>query len=379
MIYFDNASAIPLLTKVKENINNNLNFCFNPSASYSLGQKISSELQKGRILLGKIFNISPNNVIYTSGATEANNLAIFGYKNKRNNNYPIAYLGFEHNSITKPFKFLKKQGHKLIKLNYNELITNPDEVIDELKDNKVSFLAISHIYSNTGILLPVEKIVKRIKSEIPRIYIHVDMAQSFMKYDLKMNNIDSISISGHKTGALSGTGALILKNNQLIDSVIKGGKQNFSLRSGTENVLGILSFKDAINVWLDNKDEFRNNLHNLNIYFREQFEIIFNNSKNIKLITPDVNYCDNIITIAMKDILSEHIIRFLDENNIMISASSTCSDLNYKPPFLTLIDLPKDFHNGIIRISFSPFNKKEEIDVFFKHFKEGIDYFLSSI
>lgn len=375
MIFLDNASGIPPLEEVKSSISQNLNYSYNPSSSYSLGQKINSEIQKTRNLIGNIFNITPNNVIFTSGGAESNNLAIFGYKNKRNTPYSIAYLGFEHNSIIKPLKYLKKQGHNLVKLNYDDIINNINKTIKILKENKVSFLALSHSYPNIGILLPLEKIVKKIKKELSRIHIHVDIAQSFMKADLTMANIDSISISGHKIGALKGVGALILKNKQLISSTIMGGKQNFSLRSGTENVLGILSFKDAIKVWNKNKELFRNNLLDLNIYFRKQFEIVFSDNKNVKLITPNENYSKNIITIAIKDILSEHIIRFLDENQIMISASSTCSDLNYKPPFLDLINLPKEFHNGIIRISFSPFNKNSEIDSFFDYFRKGIEYF----
>ncbi len=375
MIYLDNVSGIPPLEEVKNNINKNLSYSYNPSSSYSLGQKVNSEIQKTRNLIGDIFNITPNNVIFTSGATEANNLAIFGYKNKRNTPYSIAYLGFEHNSITKPLKYLEKQGHSLVKLNYDDIVNNIDKVVNILKENKVSFLALSHSYPNIGILLPIEKIVKKIKTELTRIHIHIDMAQSFMKTDLKMANIDSISISGHKIGALKGVGALILKNNQLINPIIMGGKQNFSLRSGTENILGILSFKDAITVWNNNKELFKNNLLDLNICFRKQFKIVFSENKNVKLITPSENYTRNIITIAVKNILSEHIIRFLDEKEIMISASSTCSDLNYKPPFLDLINLPKEFHNGIIRVSFSPFNKNSEIDSFFEYFQKGIEYF----
>jgi len=375
LIYLDNVSGIPPLEEVKNNINKNLSYSYNPSSSYSLGQKVNSEIQKTRNLIGDIFNITPNNVIFTSGATEANNLAIFGYKNKRNTPYSIAYLGFEHNSITKPLKYLEKQGHSLVKLNYDDIVNNIDKVVNILKENKVSFLALSHSYPNIGILLPIEKIVKKIKTELTRIHIHIDMAQSFMKTDLKMANIDSISISGHKIGALKGVGALILKNNQLINPIIMGGKQNFSLRSGTENILGILSFKDAITVWNNNKELFKNNLLDLNICFRKQFKIVFSENKNVKLITPSENYTRNIITIAVKNILSEHIIRFLDEKEIMISASSTCSDLNYKPPFLDLINLPKEFHNGIIRVSFSPFNKNSEIDSFFEYFQKGIEYF----
>lgn len=375
MIYLDNVSGIPPLEEVKNNINKNLSYSYNPSSSYSLGQKVNSEIQKTRNLIGDIFNITPNNVIFTSGATEANNLAIFGYKNKRNTPYSIAYLGFEHNSITKPLKYLEKQGHSLVKLNYDDIVNNIDKVVNILKENKVSFLALSHSYPNIGILLPIEKIVKKIKTELTRIHIHIDMAQSFMKTDLKMANIDSISISGHKIGALKGVGALILKNNQLINPIIMGGKQNFSLRSGTENILGILSFKDAITVWNNNKELFKNNLLDLNICFRKQFKIVFSENKNVKLITPSENYTRNIITIAVKNILSEHIIRFLDKKEIMISASSTCSDLNYKPPFLDLINLPKEFHNGIIRVSFSPFNKNSEIDSFFEYFQKGIEYF----
>jgi cysteine desulfurase len=376
LIYLDNASGIELLDEVKNNIIKNLEYCYNSSSSHSIGQKASSKIQKTRELIASIFNANPNNVIFTSGATESNNLAIKGYQKKRESVYALAFLGFEHNSVTNPLKELKKEGYNLVKLKYNDIINNLEEVINTLKINKVSFLALCDVYPNIGIKLPIKKIVKRIKEDIPRIHIHVDMAQSFMKTDTKMINIDSISISGHKIGALQGVGALILRDKQIISPIITGGKQNSSLRAGTENILGILSLYDAISVWINNKEVFNNKLLSLNNYIRSEYEKTFHDNNNLKILTPNVNYCNNIIVIAIRNVLSEHIIRFLDENNnIIISPASTCGNLNFKPPFLSFIELEKEFHNGIIRISISPFSKKSEIDMFFQKFKEAILYF----
>jgi len=365
-----------LFDEVKENIVENLDNFYNPSSSYSKAQTLSALMNETRVTIATELNANPNNVIFTSGATEANNLALFGYKNVKTSSYNIAHLGFDHASVNAALKFLKKSDHNIIKLKYKDIINNLDETIKVLKENNVSFLALSHIYPNIGIKIPIDKISKRIKEEIPRIYIHVDVAQSFMKEEIKMGNIDSLSITAHKIGGLKGVGALILRDKNIISPVIMGGKQNFSLRAGTQNVIGILSFKKAIEAWINNRQEFQSSLSNLNSYFREQFDLSFNDEDYVKIISPtENNICNNIVVIAVKNVLSEHIIRFLDENDIYISAASTCGNPSFKPPFLSAISLEPEFHGGIIRVSFAPYSEKREIDLFLVKFKEAILYF----
>ena len=376
MIYLDNASSHILLDEIKKNIVSYLDYCYNPSAKYSVAQKTEYEIQKTRKIIADILKISENNVIFTSGGTEANNLAVMGYKLRRESRFSVAYLGFEHTSVLKSVAYLKKQGHGVFGIDYFDLISDIDKVIERLDENNVNLLILSHVYSNIAILLPLKDIVNKIKKAFPKIYIHIDAAQSFMKEELDMSGIDSLSVSAHKIGALKGVGALILRDKQNIAPLIRGGKQNFSLRSGTENVAGILSFKDALDVWNKNNKEFRDAIKSLNLYFRERFLELFENDASVKIITPDKNYSNSIVTMAVKNVLSEHVIRYLDENSIMISAASNCDNLNFTPEFSKILNLDKSYYNGIIRVSFSAFNKKEEIDIFFDKLKEALDYFV---
>ena len=365
-----------LFDEVKENIVTNLDNFYNPNSSYSKAQTLSAQMNETRVTIATELNANPNNVIFTSGATEANNLALMGYKNVKSSKYTLAHLGFDHASVNAALKSLNKLDYKIVKLKYDNIINNLDKTIEKLKEEDVSFLALSHIYPNIGIKIPVEKIAKRIKEEIPRIYIHVDAAQSFMKEELKMSSIDSLAITAHKIGGLKGVGALILRDKNIISPVIMGGKQNFSLRAGTQNVTGILSFKKAIEAWTNNQKKFRSSLSELNSYFRAEFDKTFNKEDFVKIITPtENNTCNNIVVLAVKNVLSEHIIRFLDENDIYISAASTCGNPNFKPPFLNAIKLDSEFHGGIIRVSFAPYSEKREIDIFLEKFKEAILYF----
>ncbi len=365
MIYLDNAATTKPFKEHKFNIDN----FFNPSSSYS--NEINSLIFDTRNKIAEFLSAKVENVIFTSGGTEANNLAIRGLALKRESKFNIAYLGFEHKSVLCSIDFLEKKGYQTFKINY-KLLENIPKLIEKLKEKNINLLVLSHLYSESGLLIDVENIVKNIRAEIGDIYIHIDAVQTFLKYNVNIDmGIDSISISAHKIHGFKGIGALILKNRNSIAPLILGGKQNHKLRGGTENILGIESLATVLKIWENNLVSFRNKLKELREYFDKEFDKKFTDNKKIFKI---VNNSCHIVSLAIKDLYSAHIIEYLRKYDIYVSAGSACNDNSSYPAFLNFITIDDNYRQGIIRVSFSIFTKKEEIDIFLEKLKEAIDF-----
>ncbi len=367
MIYLDNAAT----TKPFKEHNFNLEQFFNPSSAYAT--EINSKIFNVKKMIASELSASAEDVIFTSGGTEANNLAILGYAKSKESKFNIAYLGFEHKSVTTSVEYLKNKNYNIINIDYQLLFNSLNEFIELLKKENITFLILSHIYSESGMLIPIEKIVKRVKKEIPNIYIHVDAVQSFLKYKINLSmGINSISISAHKIHGIKGIGALVLKNRQSISPIILGGKQNNNLRGGTENIFGIISLGLAIEIWQKNRKEFTNTLIDLKKYFDKKFIENFKDDKVIKILE---NNNSHIVTLGVKNLFAEHIIRYLESEKIYLSSGSACNDSKSLPKFLKYLKVKKEYHNGIIRVSFSVFNNQDEIDKLFSSLKVALEFF----
>ncbi len=375
MIYFDNAATTPIFSSVKKNIIEFLEFFANPNSPHSLGHKMRQKILSVQKIIANEIYCKAEQVIFTSGGTEANNLAIVGYFNKKENKkYRVATTEIEHKSIKNSNLFTKKFGVEIFYLpNINGIIIE-DEIIPFLKKNQIDYLVLSMVYGEIGIHINT-KVLSAIKREIPNIFIHLDAVQGFLKYPINFGelNIDSLSISAHKVHSLKGVGALIVKDKNRLAPILQGSSQYYGLRAGTENSLGILAFGSAIEFWKDNKESFKKILNELSNHFYLKFDELFKNNQIIKILTPKEYASSHIIALGVKNIFSEHIIHILEEKEIYISAGSACNQKGDKPLFLKSFNVPNEFYNGILRVSFSPLNSIDEIDIFLKSLKEAIE------
>ncbi|MBN2693091.1 aminotransferase class V-fold PLP-dependent enzyme [bacterium] len=374
MIYLDNAATTALFPSVKESIINSLDIFANPNSPHSLGHKMRQKIVSVQRVIASELQCKPEQVIFTSGGTEANNLAVVGFFNKKDNKrYRVATTEIEHKSLKNSILSLEKHGVEIFYLpNKNGLIIE-DEIIPFLKKNQIDYLALSMVYNEIGIHFNT-KVLSVIKKEIPNIYIHLDAVQGFLKYPINFSelNIDSISISAHKIHSLKGIGALIAKDKNRVAPILQGSSQYYGLRAGTENTLGILAFGASVEIWRDNKESFRANLKKLSKYLYQKYNEMFGDSEIIKILTPLESASDHILSLGVKNLFSEHIIHILEEREIYISAGSACNQKGDKPLFLNSFNIPKEFHNGVLRVSLSPLNSCEEIDIFLKALDEAI-------
>lgn len=360
MIYFDNAATTqPFKECLDIFYDVNLHNYYNPSALYSPAFSIFKKINECRDFIINVLNGKEGDkIIFTSGATESNNLAIFGCATNKNKKYLFS-MG-EHPAVYNCAIELKNRGYKIdfIPLSKNGQIDY--DFLENAIDENVAFVSTMFVNNETGAINDLNRIRNIIDKKTKDCIFHVDAVQGFCKLDLNVvkNKIDLCSISAHKIGGIKGVGALYISKNCRIKNINFGGGQEFGLRSGTVNPAGILSFKSAIKIMIENKDTFYNNVFHLKQHFVEKLKSFEN---KVKLIS-DENCSPYIVSLIIQNQRGETIMRFLDSKNILIGTGSACSSNKVGNRVLESMGYSKNEVLGAIRISFGVYNKKNEID-----------------
>ncbi len=370
IVYLDNAATTKPLQEVvdiiKEIQENNYG---NPSSLHALGINADNLLANARKLIANSINANENQIIFTSGGTESNNLAIkgsvFGKKGK------IITTKIEHPSILNVFRTLEKD-YEVIYLDVDE------EGFIDLKQlnneiNKDTLLvSIIHANNEIGTIQDLKQISKIIKENNSNILFHIDACQSFTKINLDINNIDLISINAHKIHGPKGIGALFVKDKNLLREIIQGGHQEFDKRPGTENIPAIVGFAKAVEIAMNEKDKNITHMKNLQKYFIDK---VLNEIPNTKLNGPknlNKRLCNNI-NITFNFIEGEALLMMLNEKGICVSTGSACSSktLEASHVILALGKKHEDAH-GTIRFSLSKLTTEKELDYTIEQLKEAV-------
>jgi cysteine desulfurase len=352
-IYLDNAATTPISKSVAKKINNFiLNNYANPSSKHSLGKEVRKQLDHARREVAKIINARPEEVIFTSGATESNNLAIRGILKSTSKDH-IVTSTIEHPSVLDTCKNLEKEG---IKIDY--IGVDKEGIIDleELKNKitkETALVSIMHVNNEIGTIQPIEEIAKLCNEK--NVYFHTDAVQSFNKIALNVKkvSIDLLSASGHKIGAPKGIGILYIKNGTKISPIITGGGQEHGLRSGTENTLGTIGLAESLKAQRD-----RGKIEKLRNYMQEELQRI----SKTRINGSTENRIYNILNISFQGIDSEALLGILDEKEIYVSTGSACSSTKVDTSHvLEAIKVPTEYQKGSVRISFGINTTKEQV------------------
>ena len=369
-VYFDNSATTiiePRVLKEIDDINNK--YYANPSAMHRLGYIAEEEVKKANDKVSKILNCESNEIIWTSGGSESNNMAILGYVDayKKYGNKIITTV-IEHPSVYQCFKKLEEEGFVV---KYLKVDVDGHVDIDELKnevDDKTILVSIMYVNNEIGSVQKIDEIGKIIKDKNSKCAFHVDFVQGFGKYkiDVRKSKIDFLSISAHKFNGPKGVGILYKNRSVRVNPIIVGGAQQNGLRAGTLNTPGIVGTALACDIAYKEidknvddlkklKDYLINNLNLLN----EKYGIISLNTKN------DDTFAPHIVSISIKGIKAEVMLHALEEKNIYVSSGSACSSHDKKTSSTLLsIGLNKDIAGNTIRVSFGKYNTKDEIDYF---------------
>lgn len=337
----------------------------NPSSLHRKGVEIEKSIKRARKQISKALGVNEGEVYFTSGGTESNNLAILGALegNKRKGNHIIT-TKIEHPSVLNVFNALEERGYDVsyLGVDRNGKI-DVDELKSELRDETV-LISIMYVNNEVGTVQPISEVAKIINRKKNKPLFHVDAIQAFgkIKFNIKKLNVDLMSISGHKIHGPKGIGALYVKKGIKIKSMIYGGNQELGLRSGTENVPGILGLGIAAELV---KNDFEFNAKKMEELKTRLLNGIQNNLEQIKVNGDALQgTAPHILNISFEGIRGEVLLHTLEQDGIYVSTGSACSS-NKKKTFshvLKEMDLTEDQMEGAIRFSLSPNNTEEEID-----------------
>ena len=379
-IYFDNSATTKIseraLCKLTEVAKNHFG---NPSSLHSIGLDAEKEMERARGIIAKSLGVerfTRGEIIFTSGGTESNNLAIFGtvFAKKRRGNEKILTTEGEHASVEIPLAILEKQGYNIVRVPTK----NGALDLDFIRENAggVILATFMHINNETGALYDIKSAFEIVKRMSPDAVCHTDCVQSYLKvkFTKKSLGADLISISSHKINGPKGVGALyvapeIIKAKKLVP-IIYGGGQEENLRSGTENVYSICAFGEAALEHMEKAPSETEYLLSLREYIIEGIEKI----EGARVNKPQRG-APHIISMTVYGIRSETLLHFLSSKGIYVSSGSACSSNSgaKHSQALSGFGLKNDEIDSTIRVSLCPENTKEEADYLFNALNEAIN------
>lgn len=373
MIYFDNSATTKPFPEVLDSfVKVSSEYFANPSSLHNFGGQAEKLLNQARAQAAKILSVKHNEIIFTSGGTEGNNLAVKGaaffYKNRGKH---LITTEIEHPSVKEPFKQLEACGFEVTFLPVDA--TGRVRVADLQKAIRPDTILVSvmHVNNEAGMIQPIREIGELLK-KTPQILFHVDAVQGIGKValDLKESHIDLCTISAHKVHGLKGTGILYIREGVQLEPLLTGGNQERRLRSGTENVAGAVSMAKALR--MIHEKQANESAHLLKI--SQALRNGLGNIDGIVINTPDTNSAPHILNISLPGMKSEVFVHALEEKNIYVSTTSACSSKQKTvSSTLTAMGIPEHIAGSAIRLSLSYENTMEEVEKVIKAVKETVD------
>ncbi len=361
-IYLDNAATTKVLDQsVNQIVRMMTQDYYNSSSLHHGGYNVKQEVEIAKKYIANYINCNPQDIFFTSGGTESNNLAIQGYilGNKSCGKHIITTV-YEHPSVLSVFNKLSTMGFKVDVIDAKiDGSLNINKLFDLINDD-TSLISITHANSELGNLNDIKKIVNKIKSIKSNIIVHVDASQSFMKekIDVKDMKIDLLTITPHKFHGPKGIGILYKRSTLVLSQLFYGGGQQNELRSGTINSALIMGTYEAIKTL--NNNEYKAHLISLKNRFLDNIRVV----EEIKLNTDINNSLPNILSFYVKDMKSQVLINALSDKGIYISAGSACKSNKKQERNLVLeaMGRTQEEIQGTIRISFGIYNTIEQVD-----------------
>ena len=366
-VYLDNSATTPIDKEVFEAMIPFLTDKFgNASSIHFFGQEARSAVDKARHTVAELINARPNEIVFTSGGTESNNLAIRGLV-EANDKYGrhIITSEIEHSAVKEVCEDLEKRGYELTFLPvYEDGIVRIEDVKNAIREDTI-LITIMTANNEIGTIQPVEEIgrlVRELKESGKKIWFHTDAVQAIGKIPVDVEEIgcDLLSISGHKIYAPKGVGALYVRRGVRLHKQNIGGHQERERRGGTENVPYIAAFAKACELSKKNLADSAESLRTLRDKFESEIgervdDFIFNGDRENRL--------PNIANISFRQIEGEGLLINLDMNGIAVSTGAACSSGSLEPsPVIRALGRNDELARGAIRFSFGKENTAEDIE-----------------
>lgn len=373
-IYLDNSATTKPYKEVIEEIARAMEEYYgNPSSLHKIGLASEKKLTETREFLAKTINTSKEEIYFTSGGSESNNLIIKGLVKP---GHHVITTVFEHHSVLMTYNELEREGVKVTYLNVDK---NGQISLEELKNaicKDTVLVSIMHVNNEMGAIQDLEAIGRIIKENSSRAKFHVDAVQSYGKLDIdvKKMNIDLLTASSHKIHGPKGIGFSYIKKGIILRSLIIGGSQEGGFRGGTQNVPAIIGLKKAAEITFNNKEENNNHVEELKKYMVDRLGEI----DNIRINSPiGEEFSPYILNVSFNGIRAEVLLHLLEDNNIYVATGSACTSRTsaVKGSYvIKSLGLRKEEIESAIRFSFSKFNTKEEIDRVIEVLKSSLKF-----
>ena len=361
MIYLDYSATTPVEESVLNSfVETTKKMIGNPNSLHKLGTDAKALIDAATKQIASILGVKKEEIIYTSGASEANNTAIKGICLKyQNRGKHIITTRLEHSSVIEPLNYLKSLGFEIEYVNLTEDgKVDLDDLKKKLRDDTI-LVTITSMNSELGIREPIDEIGKLLK-DYPKVFFHSDITQSIGKEKINLENVDLASLSAQKFYGMKGIGALIKKENIVIEPLIHGGKSTTKDRSGTPATPLIVSMAKALRLASENLEEKEKKVKELNEYLRGELE-----KASITINSPK-DAIPNILNISIENIKPETILHALEEKDIYISTKTACSSNKNISDAVLALTKSEEKASHSLRISISYKTTKEELETFVK-------------
>ena len=363
--YLDNSATTSVIPEVAELVCKIMVKDYgNPSSMHLKGVEAERYIRTAKEIFAKLMRVSEKEIIFTSGGTESDNMAIIGsaLANKRRGKHIITTV-IEHPAVLEAFRFLEEQGFEVTYLPVNNYgIVEAETLKSSLREDTI-LVSVMYVNNEIGALEPIGELGKIIKDYNKDIIFHVDAVQAFGKFRIYpyKDNVDLMSISSHKIHGPKGVGVLFIKDKTKIRPITFGGGQQKNMRSGTENVPGIAGMALAASILYEKFDEDTDRMYELKQYFVDEVKKIEGTTVN-GLTARDS--APHVVSVSFEGITrSEVLLHALEDKGIFVSSGSACAS-NHPALSGTLrsIGVKKELLTSTLRFSFSIFTTKEELE-----------------
>lgn len=369
MIYLDYAANTPVEKEVlKTFVDATIKYTGNPNSSHTSGTLAMKSIDNASLSIAKLLDCDSDSIIYTSGASESNNLIIKGIADRHKElGRHIIISPLEHSSVIAPCNYLASNGYEVSVLPLNENGTVDLEELEHLIRDDTILVSVCYVDSEVGTIQPIKEI-SRIVKEYENCVFHTDATQAIGKIDVDFTDVDFVTFAPHKFYGLNGFGVLLNLNDIKITPLIHGGKSTTIYRSGTPVTANVIALEKALFLAITKLNERYEYISNLKNYLIKELSIY----TNVVINTP-ANSIPNTLNISLKGLDSKKVVKYLEKNEIYLSTTSACSLSNAPSKSVYALTNDLELAKNSIRISLSHMTTMSELDIFINTFKTIYD------
>lgn len=360
-VYFDNSATTKPYKEVVEAVANGMTEYYgNPSSLHKMGIKSEKRLNEAREYLASTINATKDEIYFTSGGSEGNNLILKGVLKP---GHHFITTVFEHHSIINTCKYLEDNG---VKITYLEIDQNGRVSLEDLEEaicKDTTLISIMHVNNEIGSIQDLESIGKLIKERSSRAKFHVDGVQAYGKLpiDVKKMNIDFLTVAAHKIHGPKGAGFVYMKKGVVLNSLISGGSQEKGVRAGTENLPAIIGLEEAAKITMSNINDNYKKVTEVKEYMINRL----NEIDDIRINSSMDGYSPYILNVSFRGVRAEVLLHLLEDSGIYVATGSACTSKTsaaHGSYVIKALGLNNKEIESAIRFSFSAENTKEEVD-----------------